>query len=124
MISETWADVFNKWGAALIDDSLDGAAKAKVLTDSLQEGAVCYKLFKVIEGILETNGTKFLCGDSLSMGDFCMASLIFDYFRNDSSPFKPAVGPLLSNFSGMSTYADNLQVELNSVLSQREAKPF
>ena len=23
MISETWADVFNKWGAALIDDSLD-----------------------------------------------------------------------------------------------------
>ena len=124
MISETWADVFNLWGAALINPDLDDAAKAKVLTDSLNEGAVCYKLFKVIEDLLETNGSKFLCGDTLSMGDFCMASLLFDYFRNESSPFRPALSPLLAGFSGMSTYAENLGEELESVLGEREAKPF
>ena len=125
MIAETWADIFNKWGSALINPNMQDADKAKVLIDSLQEDAVGGKLFKQIELAIKMNGGKFLTGNKMTIGDFLMASLLHDYFYNDASPFQPAIKPLLeSKYPAICAYAKDLGTELAGPLSKRPVKPF
>ena len=125
MLAETWSDIFDKWGAALIDESMDGAAKAKVLCDSLDEGAIGGKLFKQIELAINKFGGKFITGNTMTHADFLYASLFHDYFYNDTSPFQPAIKPILeSKYPAMVTYAKALGQELAGPLAKRPAKPF
>ena len=97
MISETWADCFNSYGAAMLNPDLDDAGKGKFFADSLAAGGLTNKLFKLCETALDKSGGRFLTGAKMSMADYCMASLIYDYYRNPGSPLAPAIGPVLDS---------------------------
>ena len=125
MLAETWSDIFSKWGAALIDDKLSDQEKAKVLIDSLDEGAIGGKLFKQIELAINKFGGKFITGNTLCHADFCLASLFYDYFYNESSPFMSAMKPLLEEkHPAMVVYAKALLAELGDLITKRPNKPF
>ena len=87
MVAETYSDVFNKWSGTLINEKMGNDEKAKIFTESMQEGGVAFKFFKVVEAQLTKNGGRFLTGNNMTFADCCMASLIYDYIKNPSGPF-------------------------------------
>ena len=112
MIAETYGDVFNKWSGTLINEKIGNEEKVKVFTESMQEGGVAYKFFKVVETQLNKSGGRFICGNMMTMADFCMTSLIYDYIKNPSGPFSALLQPIVSaKFPRLEAYAQELGKE-------------
>ena len=41
------------------------------------------------------NGGKFIIGNTVTMADFCLCSLIFDYIMNKQNPISAQIDPII-----------------------------
>ena len=94
MISETFGDVFNLWSSAALSGKAEDEIAQK-FTDSLGENGPATKFFKVVEKQLEKGGGKFIIGNTVTMADFCLSALIFDYIMNKQNPVSAKIDPII-----------------------------
>ena len=105
MISETFNDVLNLWSGAVLSQKTD-AEKADVFKNSMEPTGAACKLFKIVEAQLNKNGGRFILGNQISMCDFAMCGLTFDYILNDQSPMTGLLKPIvMQNHPRLATYA-------------------
>ena len=74
------------------------------------------------------HGKKYVAGDSISIGDFAVASVIFSFVHNDAlaggAAFSDKGKKVISEHKHFSSYVDNLKGELASYLANRPPAPF
>lgn len=86
---------------------------------------LCSKFLRMLEKQCDDNQMeKFLVGDSLTIADFVAASFIFNILRNELSPLKPVLEPLMDQFPHFDGYSKRLKFELNKHLSKRAPAHF
>ena len=123
---ETWGEVFNAFGAILIDATLSNEER-QTKVEGVRDG-ILKKFLTMSEKELERNaeGENFVVGAEITIADFCLAALIFNILKNQKggSPFSAVLEPVLAEYPKFTAYATNLETVLKPHLSTRQDMPF
>ncbi len=74
------------------------------------------------------HGKKYVAGDSITIGDFAAAAVVFSYVHNDAlaggADFSDKGKKIISEHKNVAAWVDNLKGELASYLANRPPAPF
>ena len=94
----------------------------KTYADKIQ--ALC----DFFENKLQKSGTTFICSSKLTIGDFHLASILFNFIYNDSlgggEDYTSVGKKIVAEHEALSAYVDRLRAELKDYLATRGAYPF
>jgi len=95
MLCETYSDFFNvAMKAILFTPDEEKPAALEGVRDGILK-----KLLTICEKNLENNSTqRYIAADHLTIADFCLSALIFNFLKNDMSPAQSCFAPLLDEF--------------------------
>ena len=120
-VCDVYGDCFNVV-AGLILGPQSNEEKMTTLQEKLAENTgVVWKFFKMVESVLARSNGRFICGDKVTMADFCMCSFIFNHFKRENGPFYAVLSPWMdSNFPRLCAYSKELEKECSKYLTTRE----
>ena len=117
-IVETYTDVFSAAAGILFASDAEKPEKIEALKEGLSR-----KFLVILESQLESNATsKWLVGNKISIADFCMASFLFNFLKNDMNPLSAAYANLLLEFPSFGAYSKRLESEMANHLKTRTPK--
>ena len=75
-----------------------------------------------------SHGKKWVAGDSLTIGDFAAAAVVFSYIHNDAlaggAAFSDKGKKIISDFPHTSRWVEDIKGELAGYLANRPAAPL
>ena len=104
MICETYNDYVNASGKIIL---FTPEEEKHAGFEGVRDG-ILKKLLNICEKRLEFKKTKYIGGDNLTIADFCLSALIFNYLRNDLSPAHSYFSPMMNEVPLFCAYADRL----------------
>ena len=122
MIVETYGDVFNAFAKIAMGQSDDETKAADI--EALKAGSLT-KFLNIVEKQIESQPTsKFLVGSSVTIADFVMGCLFFNFMKNEHGPFSTACSSMFSQYPHVGAYSKRLESELKTYLTNRTNYPF
>jgi len=80
---------------------------------------------KAIEKRIEANGGKYIAGDKITIADFALAYVCYDFLMNEANPTYAETLELIKDHEILKKYANGLKEDLDARLSTRPTpRPF
>ena len=123
--ADATVDYCNEYMGALYKPHMTGEhtdETKKTYAEKIQ--ALC----EFFERKLQKSGSTFICSSKLTIGDFHLASLVFNFVFNDSlgggEDYSRVGKEIVAKHAAFSAYVDRLKVEFKDYLATRGAYPF